>query len=236
VSGATSYAICRSTTSGGESSTPIGTATGASYVDTGLTPGSTYYYQVIALNAVGGGFASTQASATIGTSAVSFVKTDTTTLGNWKGAYGADGWEIVGDPSGNAMSLPSYSSLTESGNSTYVWTTTSAASSSLEEAASGSTNRVAAIWYSNTAFSIQLDASDNNVHQVAFYLLDYSPGNRQEVITATTTVGSTVLDKRTVTSMAGGVYYVYNFNGNVTFTFARLAGSNSIVNGVFFGN
>ena len=49
VSGATSYDIYRSTTKGGEGATPFLTGvTTASYTNTGLTDGTTYYYEVSA--------------------------------------------------------------------------------------------------------------------------------------------------------------------------------------------
>ena len=50
--GATSYNIYRSTTSGGEGSTPIGSTTTTSFTDTGRTPGppTIYYYKVAAVN------------------------------------------------------------------------------------------------------------------------------------------------------------------------------------------
>ena len=61
----TGYDILRGTTSGGESSTPIATVTsGTTYTDTGLTDGSTYYYEVEALNSVGPSSPSNEASAT----------------------------------------------------------------------------------------------------------------------------------------------------------------------------
>ena len=51
--GATSYNVYRSTTSGGEGSTPIGTSTSTGFTDTGLTNGTTYYYTVSATNSAG---------------------------------------------------------------------------------------------------------------------------------------------------------------------------------------
>jgi len=64
-SGATSYNIYRSTTSGGEGSTPIATGVSTtSYTDTGLTNGTTYYYEVAAVDAAGPGAKSAEASAT----------------------------------------------------------------------------------------------------------------------------------------------------------------------------
>jgi cellulose 1,4-beta-cellobiosidase len=63
--GATSYNIYRATSSGGEGSTPLAAGViGTSFTDTGLTNGTTYYYQVTAVNAAGESGRSTEVSAT----------------------------------------------------------------------------------------------------------------------------------------------------------------------------
>ena len=67
VTGAASYNIYRSTTSGGEGSTPYQTGvTSSTFTDTGLTNGTTYYYEVAAVNSAGPSAASGEASAISG--------------------------------------------------------------------------------------------------------------------------------------------------------------------------
>jgi hypothetical protein len=63
--GATSYNVYRSLTAGGEGTTPFKTGiTSTSYTDTGLTDGTTYYYQVTAVNSAGESQKSSEVSAT----------------------------------------------------------------------------------------------------------------------------------------------------------------------------
>jgi hypothetical protein len=63
--GATSYNLYRSTSSGGEGATPFLTGlTGTSFTDTGLSNGTTYYYQVTAVNSSGESGQSGEVSAT----------------------------------------------------------------------------------------------------------------------------------------------------------------------------
>src|SRR5262249_55748632 len=65
VAGASCYNILRGTTPGGEDSVPIQTGvTSTSFTDTTAAPGTTYYYQIVAVNSVGQSSASAEAAAT----------------------------------------------------------------------------------------------------------------------------------------------------------------------------
>ena len=50
----------------------------------------------------------------------SLVKSDPATKGNWLGAYGSQGYDVIGKPA----SIPSYATVTPSGQSTATWATT----------------------------------------------------------------------------------------------------------------
>ena len=64
VGGATSYQLYRTANSGSEPATPsVSGVTGTTFTDTGLNPGTTYYYRVVAVNSSGASGFSTEASA-----------------------------------------------------------------------------------------------------------------------------------------------------------------------------
>ena len=100
------------------------------------------------------------------TSAV-LVGQDSTTQGNWIGKYGSDGYNIIGD----ATSYPSYATVTATGESTTIWSSSTTDPRALENP--GGAGRIAATWYSSTSFSINVDLTDGQAHDVALYALDW---------------------------------------------------------------
>ncbi|MDQ3704589.1 MAG: Ig-like domain-containing protein, partial [Chloroflexota bacterium] len=111
-----------------------------------------------------------------GGSAATYVRTDTTTQGSWKGVYGADGYNIIND----AVSYPAYAQVTPSGQPSWTWAASTGDMRALQKAATS--DRIAATWYSDTGFTIDLNLTDGQTHQIALYCLDWDNGGRAQTI------------------------------------------------------
>jgi hypothetical protein len=102
--GATSYNVYRATTAGGEGATPYRTGlTATSFTDTGLTNGTTYYYQVTAVNAAGESARSAEVSATPQAPAFSAHVNFTSNPAQTPAGYVSDTGLVFG-PRGNGLS------------------------------------------------------------------------------------------------------------------------------------
>ena len=118
VSGATGYSLYRGTTSGAEGSTPYLTGlTGTTYVDTGLTNGTTYYYRLMATTTSTHGTPSNEAMATpnvlpAGPILAAHGTTGQVTL-TWTSVSGAASYNLyLGSSAGQEVSTPYLTGLT----------------------------------------------------------------------------------------------------------------------------
>ena len=157
-----------------------------------------------------------------------FIKTDTTTLGSWKGVYGADGYSVVND----LASAPSYVTMTPSGNSPWTWAGSSTDPRALQKPSSPS-DRLAACWYAPGSMSFDLSFTDQQPHQVALYLMDWDRVGRVDRVDILD-VNNNVLDSRVVSGFGGGQYWVWNLSGHVTVRLTTGSQYNAVVSGVFF--
>ncbi|HYF51878.1 MAG TPA: PKD domain-containing protein [Planctomycetota bacterium] len=158
-----------------------------------------------------------------------YVKTDTTTKGNWNNAYGADGYNIIA----NAVSYPSYAAAAPAGKLDYVWAASTSDARAVKKA--GSTDRIAACWYSGTDFTIDLNISGSSERQVAFYCLDWDTTSRAQTVEVRDYASNALLDTRSISSFNGGTYLVWGIKGRVLIRFTRTAGYNAVLSGIFFG-
>ena len=158
----------------------------------------------------------------------SFVGTDTTTQGNWKGVYGSDGYNVIGD----TTSYPAYAQVTSAGNSSWVWASQSTDPRALLRGVT--TGRIAATWYSATSFTVDLNLTDGNPHRVALYNLDWDTTARAQRIDILDAGSGSVLDSRSISSFHGGQYLVWTLSGHVTIRITMTAGYNAVLSGLFF--
>ena len=155
------------------------------------------------------------------------VKQDTTTQGTWIGTYGASGYDIVSGPT----SLPAGDTITPTGQSTYTWTTATTDPRALQ--VPGSPNRVAAVWYSATSFSVDVNLGDGLAHDLELYLLDWSLSGRAETVQITDATTGAVLTSQTISSFQSGEYLDYVVSGHIKITITNIGPANAVLNGLF---
>ncbi len=163
---------------------------------------------------------STQATAT-------FLELDSTTQGTWIGTYGAQGYDVINA----AASLPSYASVTPVGVTPFTTVAHSSDKRALQ--VPGGSNRVVAGWYATYGFTVTVDLTDGQTHDLELYFLDWSNSGRVEQVDIADAATGTVLDFQTISSFSGGVYLDYRVRGNIVITIIDQAGPNAVLNGLF---
>jgi probable HAF family extracellular repeat protein/parallel beta-helix repeat protein len=163
------------------------------------------------------------------TATVSFVRSDTSTAGTWTGTYGSDGYVEFG----GTAALPSYAQVTASGQSQYTWTSSTTDPRALQSSA-GSASRIAGCDYAPTTFTLDVNLTDGNTHQVALYLLDWDARGRAEIVQVTDAGSGAVLDSRSVSNFTGGQWLSWNISGHVRITVTLAGGLNVVASGLFF--
>jgi uncharacterized protein (TIGR03437 family) len=162
--------------------------------------------------------------------AAALVKTDTTTQGNWKTVYGADGQAIAND----VTNYPPYAQVAITGQLANTWTTTTTDVRAPQRGLA--TGRIASTWYSNSSFNIDINLTDGLPHQVALYCLDWDGANtRADRIDVLDTATGQVLATSPVAAFSAGQYLVWNLSGHVTMRVTRTGALNGLVTGLFFG-
>ena len=153
------------------------------------------------------------------TATATLIGHNTTTQGTWIGPYGSQGYDVVG----NAVSLPSFATVTPSGESTLTWAVSTTNESALENAG-GTTGRVAAAWSSATSFSVDVNLTDGNAHDLALYAVDFVNQGISEQIQISAAATGTVLDSESISSFSGGIYLDWRVSGNVLITVTSTSG------------
>jgi hypothetical protein len=166
------------------------------------------------------------------TPAANFLKQDTTTQGNWIGKYGSSGYEVISSTN-SYIKLPAGVTVTPAGESTYTWPTPANTVTQALEVPGGA-SRIAAVWYSSTSFTVDVNVNNGQSYNLELYVLDYNGGNaRSEQIQFSNATTGAVLSTQTVSSFSNGAYMNYAISGNVLITITKEAGSNAVLSGLF---
>jgi YD repeat-containing protein len=158
-----------------------------------------------------------------------FVGSDGTTLGNWVGTFGADGFFIPM----YSFDVPAYAQFARGGVQDGVWQYDSMDARALVAAPGG--DRIAANDSSATSFTYNLNFTDGNAHQLAMYVMDFDAQNRAETVTISDANTGATLSSQSVTNFSGGRYLMWNLQGQITITVTNDGGPNAVVSGLFFG-
>ncbi|MCU1262350.1 MAG: putative glycosyl hydrolase [Bryobacterales bacterium] len=159
-----------------------------------------------------------------------FIKADATTQGNWRSAYGAEGYNVVGDSAKN----PPYVTPAASGQLSYTWAGSTSDVRALQKA-SDPTGRIASTWYSPAYFIIDLNTTDQLQHQVALYCVDWDTTGRRQTVDVLDASGNVLNTQVLNTNFSGGVYLVWNVTGHVKLRVTSTGAYNAVVSGLFFG-
>jgi len=159
----------------------------------------------------------------------SFVGLDTTTKGNWRGVYGSDGYSVAN----NAQSIPSYASFALQNQQNWTWASGTADPRALQT--SEGSSRIAAAWYNASSFSLDVNLTDGNVHQVALYVVDWDMQGRSETVQIMNASSGALLDTRSISNFTNGTYLIWKLSGNVKINVITNGGPNSVVSGAFWG-
>jgi hypothetical protein len=161
------------------------------------------------------------------TTAATFLRQDTTTQGTWMGTYGSQGYDVIDGSS----SLPSYARVAPSGANNYVWAPSTTATGALQT--SGGSSRTAATWWTTTSFTVDVDLTDGQVHDLELYFLDWDKQGRTEQVQVSNASTGQVLSTQTISSFQSGVYLDYAMSGNVLITITKGVGTSNVLSGLF---
>jgi len=186
------------------------------------------YTITLTVNDGHGDLAASSTNVTVNPAAsAAFIGSDAATQGNWIGAYGNQGYSVVG----GSTSIPAYATVTPTGQSTLTWAAGTTDPRALQNV--GGAGRVASAWDSSTSFTVAVNLADGQAHNLSLYAVDWDSAGRSEQIQITDAATGVVLDTETVSSFSGGVYLHWKVTGSVVIQVTNLAGPNAVLSGLF---
>ncbi|OAS17436.1 fibronectin type III domain-containing protein [Paenibacillus oryzisoli] len=176
-------------------------------------------------------------------STASFVGMDTSTKGNWVGAYGSEGYVLPyysttmtsgrDNPlAADVAQLPSYVSAYTKTGSNY-WVSGNQADTRGLQSPDGSTRKRFTVYTYNT-MSFSFTLSDSATHQFSVYTTDFGLTETNQMVFELRDAGGAVLDSRTIATINGGKYVTYRVQGSFKLVVTLQAGSQALAQGFFF--
>ena len=98
----------------------------------------------------------------------------------------------------------------------------------------GGTGRIAACWYAPTSFTVAVNLTDGQAHDLELYFFDYDGSKtRSEQVQISNASTGAVLDTESISSFSSGVYLEWAVKGNILITITCKGGPNAVLSGLF---
>lgn len=224
------YNIYRSTPSGSFIKLNASPRTDLAFTDTMALAGN-YTYMVRAVK-LESGSSGTYYNASQGVfdnmGAATVLGVDAATQGDWKTAYGADGYDIAGDSAGD----PSFAIASTTGATTQVWESPSADARGLLFA--DSSERLVAAWHAQPSLTIDVQFTDGLAHQISLYALDWDDAGRAEQVQVFDAQNGSLLLSTDLREFSGGKFLKLRLAGHVQIKLTSLTSSGAVLSGIFF--
>lgn len=161
-----------------------------------------------------------------------FVGTDTTTQGSWKGVYGANGY-VLAETAAGVSSLPAGWSYTVSSESFFTYS--GGFNIPAAECQKGDTSGVfTSVWFSATNWTLQITQTTAASYHLSVYLISAENITRNITITIKDGLGNVLDGPRAFSEPEGGEWARWQIFGTIQilFTFVSPSGNNAESQGV----
>jgi hypothetical protein len=159
-----------------------------------------------------------------------FSRTELSTRGNWLPHFGIEGYLLPG----TSTNMPPFATLDDGGTPVMSYLTNSPDTNALQQPGGG--GRFLAGWSSPTNFTIDLNLTDGQNHQVALYFWDWNNAGRSQSVDVVDAATTNLLDHRSLNGFTNGQWWVWQVNGHVQFQIGAVAGPDCLLNALMLGN